>query len=87
MKSFLKSVSIICPVVAVISLLLRLAYPQAIWLLGLAAFSYLVLTLTQVIEFVTLHPHKYTHFQRISAILGFLVCVAGLAYIGVIYKH
>ncbi|TKJ92729.1 hypothetical protein PaeCFBP13512_05070 [Paenibacillus sp. CFBP13512] len=82
-----KIIFVTCPIIAVLSLLMRLIYPQSIGLLALAAFAYFVLTLTQVIEFSTIDPQKYNPFQRILAILGCLVCLAGLAYIGFIYKQ
>lgn len=82
MKRLFKIILVTCPIIAVISLILRLVYPHAIGLLALAAFAYFVLTLTQIIEFSTIHPQKYNKFQRILAILGCLVCLAGLVYIG-----
>ncbi|MDQ1234454.1 hypothetical protein QE450_001952 [Paenibacillus sp. SORGH_AS306] len=87
MKRLFKIIFITCPIVAVICLLLRLVYPQAIGLLALAAFAYFVLTLTQVIEFSTINPQKYPKFHRILAVLGCLVCLAALVYIGFIYNQ
>ena len=87
MKILFKSVPFICPIVAVISLIMRIVYPQAIWLLGLAAFAYFILTLMQVIEFSTIHPQKYNSFQRMLSVSGCFVCLTSLAYIGFIYVH